>query len=170
MTQLSSTGTTLEFADVEVADKLRLRLIASPAGLQRLEFSPQDSDELSRNEGNTLIQEAVRQLRAYFDRELRRFDLPLDLQGTSFQLRVWSQLHTIPFGETRSYLDIASAIGSPAAVRAVGAANGANPVAIIVPCHRVIGSNGKLVGYGGGLPLKKRLLELEGATTLGLFR
>jgi methylated-DNA-[protein]-cysteine S-methyltransferase len=86
----------------------------------------------------------------------------LDLEGTDFQLRVWHELLTIPYGETRSYAQIAEAIGRPKAVRAVGAANGSNPVAILVPCHRVIGSNGKLTGYGGGLPLKKRLLELEG--------
>ncbi|HMC59321.1 MAG TPA: methylated-DNA--[protein]-cysteine S-methyltransferase [Candidatus Solibacter sp.] len=90
------------------------------------------------------------------------------MQGTPFQLRVWRQLGTIPYGETRSYLQIATAIGSPAAVRAVGAANGANPIPIVVPCHRVIGASGKLVGYGGGLPLKKRLLELEGALAMEL--
>ena len=100
-------------------------------------------------------------MRAYFAGELRRFDLPLDLAGTDFQRRVWLELTRIPYGETRSYQDLARAIGSPKAVRAVGAANGANPVAIVVPCHRVIGAGGKLVGYGGGLPLKRRLLDLE---------
>ena len=119
-----------------------------------------------RNDNNTLIVEAVLQLRAYFDRRLRRFDLPLDLEGTDFQKRVWRQLESIPYGETRSYAQIAAAIGAPRAVRATGAANGANPVAIVVPCHRVLGASGKLVGYGGGLPLKKRLLELEGAVSL----
>ena len=102
-------------------------------------------------------------MRAYFAGKLRAFDLPLDLGGTPFQLRVWHELERIPYGETRSYLQIAAAIGAPKAVRAVGAANGANPIPIVVPCHRVIGSGGKLVGYGGGLPLKKRLLTLEGA-------
>ncbi|SPF41532.1 Methylated-DNA--protein-cysteine methyltransferase [Candidatus Sulfopaludibacter sp. SbA4] len=116
-----------------------------------------------RNDGNPLLVEAARQLRAYFAGTLREFHLPLDMEGTDFQMRVWRQLETIPYGETRSYAQIAAAIGSPSAVRAVGAANGANPVAIVVPCHRVIGSSGKLVGYGGGLPLKKRLLGLEGA-------
>ena len=110
----------------------------------------------------------MRQLRAYFAGKLRRFDLPLDLQGTEFQLRVWRELEAIPFGETRSYSQIATAIGAPRAVRAVGAANGANPIPIVVPCHRVIGAAGNLVGYGGGLPLKKRLLELEGALALPL--
>jgi methylated-DNA-[protein]-cysteine S-methyltransferase len=90
------------------------------------------------------------------------------MEGTEFQLSVWNYLTRIPYGETRSYAQVAEAIGRPKAVRAVGAANGSNPVAIIVPCHRVIGSSGKLTGYGGGLPLKKRLLELEGAWTMGL--
>jgi O-6-methylguanine DNA methyltransferase len=90
------------------------------------------------------------------------------MHGTDFQLRVWRELERIPYGETRSYSQIAAAIGTPQAVRAVGAANGANPIPIVVPCHRVIGAGGKLVGYGGGLPLKRRLLELEGALALPL--
>ena len=91
------------------------------------------------------------------------FDLPLDPEGTTFQLEVWAALQEIPYGGTISYLDLAHAIGNPAAVRAVGLANGKNPLSIIVPCHRVIGSDGKLVGYGGGLPIKEALLKLEGA-------
>jgi methylated-DNA-[protein]-cysteine S-methyltransferase len=112
-----------------------------------------------------MLVEAVFQLAAYFRGELREFQLPLDFEGTDFQKRVWRQLLTIPYGQTRSYTQIAQTIGSPNAVRAVGAANGANPIAIVVPCHRVIGASGKLVGYGGGLPLKKRLLELEGVVS-----
>jgi methylated-DNA-[protein]-cysteine S-methyltransferase len=103
------------------------------------------------------------QLNAYLDGELREFSVPLDLRGTPFQLEVWRALLNIGYGETRSYGDIALAIGRPRAVRAVGASNGANPVPIIVPCHRVIGSTGKLTGYGGGLQLKEYLLQLEGA-------
>ncbi len=91
-----------------------------------------------------------------------QFTCPLDLHGTPFQVAVWQALVRIPYGETRSYAEIAQAIDRPRAVRAVGAANGANPVAIIVPCHRVIGSNGTLTGYGGGLPAKRWLLSLEG--------
>lgn len=101
------------------------------------------------------------QLNAYLDGTLRTFSVPLDLRGTPFQLKVWNALLAIPYGEVRSYGEIARAIGRPSAVRAVGAANGANPVAIVVPCHRVIGSSGKLVGYGGGLDIKERLLRLE---------
>jgi methylated-DNA-[protein]-cysteine S-methyltransferase len=105
----------------------------------------------------------ARQLEEYFSGRRRRFDLPLDLRGTDFQRRCWQELLKIPYGETRSYAQIAHAIGNPLAVRAVGLANGQNPIAIIVPCHRVIGSDGSLTGYGGGLETKRRLLELEGA-------
>jgi methylated-DNA-[protein]-cysteine S-methyltransferase len=105
--------------------------------------------------------EAVEQLEAYFAGERTEFDLPLDLVGTAFQRRVWEALLTIPYGETRSYGEIALQIGSPCAFRAVGLANGHNPIGIIVPCHRVIGSNGSLTGYGGGLDRKRALLELE---------
>ncbi len=105
--------------------------------------------------------ETIRQLQAYFRAELKEFDLPLALEGTEFQIRVWESLRAIPFGETISYGQLAQRIGSPKAVRAVGLANGSNPIPIIVPCHRVIGSNGKLTGYGGGLPLKEKLLALE---------
>ena len=107
------------------------------------------------------LRQAVDQLGRYFAGERVQFTCPLDLRGTPFQLKVWNALTHIPYGETRSYSEMARAIGHPAAVRAVGAANGANPVAIIVPCHRVIGSDGSLTGYGGGLPTKAWLLALE---------
>lgn len=106
--------------------------------------------------------QAVEQLRRYFAGEHVQFTCSLDLHGTAFQVAVWRELQRIPYGQTRTYAQIASALACPRAVRAVGAANGANPVAIIVPCHRVIGSNGTLTGYGGGLPMKAWLLTLEG--------
>ena len=109
------------------------------------------------------FREAKKQLRAYFAKELKDFDLPLDPQGTDFQRKAWKALLRIPFGQTRSYQQQATAIKSPKAVRAIGLANGKNPISIIVPCHRVIGSNGKLTGYGGGLPRKRWLLEHEAA-------
>lgn len=109
--------------------------------------------------------DVVRQLAEYFDGERTEFELELDLHGTAFQRRVWNALTTIPYGETRTYGDIARHIGSPNAFRAVGLANGRNPIAVIVPCHRVIGSNGTLTGYGGGLERKQTLLELEKART-----
>jgi len=105
--------------------------------------------------------EAVRQLRAYFDRSLTQFDLPLLPNGTAFQRRVWNELEKIPYGVTISYGELAQRVGNPKASRAVGLANGRNPIPIIVPCHRVIGASGKLVGYGGGLDTKRMLLDLE---------
>ncbi len=103
------------------------------------------------------------QLQSYFRGELTRFDLPLAPVGTPFQLKVWDALKTIPYGKLVSYKDIAESVGSPKAVRAVGGANGKNPIPIIVPCHRVIGSNGSLTGFGGGLETKRRLIDLEKA-------
>lgn len=104
----------------------------------------------------------ARQLGEYFVRARRAFDLELAPRGTSFQLEVWRELSTIPYGVTRTYTEVATAIGHPDAVRAVGTANGANPIPIVVPCHRVIGADGSLTGYGGGLENKRLLLELEG--------
>ena len=105
--------------------------------------------------------DVAEQLDAYFAGSLRNFDIDLRLTGTEFQCRVWAALQTIPYGETRSYGQIADQVGSPAASRAVGLANGRNPISIIVPCHRVIGSSGSLTGYGGGIERKRTLLELE---------
>jgi O-6-methylguanine DNA methyltransferase len=113
-------------------------------------------------ESDPAVRQLEEQLASYFDGHLRQFTVPLDLRGTPFQKRVWSEVETVGYGEVRSYAQVAGAIGTPKAVRAVGAANGANPVPIIVPCHRIIGSNGHLVGYGGGLDMKRQLLELEG--------
>jgi methylated-DNA-[protein]-cysteine S-methyltransferase len=107
------------------------------------------------------FRDVVEQVEAYFAGERTKFDVELDMVGTAFQRRVWAALLTIPYGETRSYGEIARQIGSPGAFRAVGLANGHNPIGIIVPCHRVIGSNGSLTGYGGGLDRKRALLELE---------
>jgi methylated-DNA-[protein]-cysteine S-methyltransferase len=112
---------------------------------------------------DVLTRETQRQLQAYFDKKLRRFDLPLSLRGTDFQQQVWTALTGISFGKTRSYMDIARRLGDEKAIRAVGRANGENPVGIIVPCHRVIGSDGSLTGYAGGIWRKKWLLQHEGA-------
>ena len=107
------------------------------------------------------LRQARRQLREYFDGGRRAFDLPLAPAGTDFQRRVWRELGRIPYGETLSYGDLARRVGRPGASRAVGAANGRNPLAVVVPCHRVIGADGALTGYGGGLPVKQALLALE---------
>lgn len=113
--------------------------------------------------GTTAFGDVVDQLEAYFDGSLIEFDVDLHLDGTEFQRRVWDALRAIPYGETRSYGEIAAQIGSPGASRAVGLANGRNPIGIIVPCHRVVGSTGNLTGYGGGLDRKRILLDLEKA-------
>jgi len=165
---LWQTVSMLEWCESEFGGDVRVRIVASQEGGRAIEFHP-GSGAGERNDSNPLLREAVGQLTAYFAGGLREFRLPLDIVGTEFQKRVWHELLTIPYGEIRSYRQIAVAIAAPQAVRAVGAANGANPIAIVVPCHRVIGSSGKLTGYGGGLPLKKRLLDLEGCNML-LFR
>ena len=112
-------------------------------------------------EETDLIKETKRQLDEYFARKRKEFDIPTRLEGTEFQKRVWEELRKIPYGKTVTYKDIAEAVGCPKGFRAVGLANNRNPISIIYPCHRVIGSNGSLTGYGGGLDVKEKLLELE---------
>jgi O-6-methylguanine DNA methyltransferase len=129
-------------------DKLQLRI----AQAHNAEFREGDHPLLDRLQA---------QLDAYFAGALKQFDLPLQLSGSAFQQRVWQELLTIPFGSTRSYMQQAVKLGNPKAIRAVAKANGENCIAVIIPCHRVIGSNGALTGYAGGLPAKKALLELE---------
>lgn len=131
--------------------------------LNRVRLGPLEEDSQ-----HPVLKESERQLMEYFAGQRRRFDLALDFAGTDFQVRVWQALLTIPFGETRSYRDIAIQIGQPTAVRAVGAANGRNPISIIAPCHRVIGTSGSLTGFAGGLAAKQFLLSLEGQQTLQL--
>lgn len=137
-----------------------LTLQADAKGLCRVDFgqrAPLGPDEPE----HPVLKQAVAQLEAYFRGERTAFDLPLAPVGTAFQGKVWDALQAIPYGEVRSYADIAAAIGSPQACRAVGMANNRNPISIIIPCHRVVGANGSLTGYGGGLDTKIRLLELE---------
>lgn len=119
--------------------------------------------------GGAILADASAQLGEYFAGERKEFDLPLDVVGTDFQRSVWGELVKIPFGVVASYREIAERIGNPKAVRAVGLANGSNPVSVVVPCHRVIGANGALTGFGGGLELKRKLLEHEGAISGELF-
>jgi methylated-DNA-[protein]-cysteine S-methyltransferase len=139
-------------------------LIGDARGLSGLNFQngphPVEPDPAWK-ERRGPFKEVIQQLEGYFAGRLRTFHVELSLQGTDFQLSVWHALRRIPYGDTASYSGIASQIGNPKASRAVGAANGQNPISIIVPCHRVIGKNGHLVGYGGGLPIKKALLALE---------
>lgn len=123
-------------------------------------FGDENSQDLDIEE-TPLIKEAYTQISLFLQGKLKEFDLPIYLEGTDFQKKVWKALRDIPYGETRSYKDIAQVVDSPKAYRAVGMSNNKNPISIIIPCHRVIGSNGKLVGYGGGLDIKKTLLEIE---------
>ncbi len=135
-----------------------LRLESRDGALVGLELNAKPGPE---NLDDPVLAEAVAQLTAYFGGERTSFDLPLAMHGNAFEQKVWAALRTIPYGETASYGAVADQIGAPGAARAVGLANGRNPIAIIVPCHRVIGANGKLVGFGGGLPMKRALLDLE---------
>lgn len=143
-----------------------LDLIASDRGLAAILWENENPQRVplkpvTDNPQHPMLLQTEQQLMEYFAGERRVFDLPLDFNGTEFQKKVWAALLTIPFGETRSYAEIARQVGSPKAVRAVGAANGRNPISIIAPCHRVIGSNGKLTGFAGGLAVKAFLLQLE---------
>ena len=143
-----------------------LKLVASDKGLSAILWENDDPARvrlgpLTEEPEHPILVEAERQLTDYFAGTRKDFTVPLDFRGTEFQKSVWAALLTIPFGETRSYAEIARQIGRPSAVRAVGAANGKNPVSIIAPCHRVIGSNGALTGFAGGLAAKEMLLGLE---------
>jgi methylated-DNA-[protein]-cysteine S-methyltransferase len=132
-----------------------LKLVSFGAGKRARRVDPE-----WKLDGSSFV-EVMDQLQSYFAGERKKFEIPLVLEGTDFQKSVWSALQKIPYGETVSYKELAGKVGNPKAVRAVGAANGANPIPIIIPCHRVVGNDGSLTGFGGGLPLKKRLLELE---------
>lgn len=143
-----------------------LTLVADDRGLAAILWENDRPDRvrlgtLEEKADHPVLVETERQLGEYFAGERRRFDVPLSFAGTDFQKRVWAALLAIPFGETRSYGEIAGQLGAPGASRAVGAANGRNPISIIAPCHRVVGSNGKLTGFAGGLEAKAFLLDLE---------
>ena len=154
------------------SDPLTCRRVPSPIGdlqlysdgqhIVKIGF-PQEADEPAEDGNDEALEACARQLAEYFRGARHRFELPLAPRGTDFQQLVWRALAAIPYGQTRSYGEIARAIGKPRAVRAVGAANGRNPLPIVVPCHRVIGSDGSLTGFAGGLAAKTCLLELEGA-------
>lgn len=163
----------------EPVDGLAIHIAASRRGLCWLSIQSSEerfvselraafpSQQWWRDDSHPLLRDAAEQLRGYFRGERREFELPLDLRGTEFQQKVWRALRQIPYGKRRSYRDVAREIGAPSAARAVGAANGRNPVAIIVPCHRVIASDGSLGGYSGGLTVKQMLLDLESGAEKG---
>jgi methylated-DNA-[protein]-cysteine S-methyltransferase len=152
----------------------KLKLVASDKGLVAVLWENDHPNRVrlsdaEENDQHPTLLKAERQLQEYFSGQRQDFDLPLDMRGTDFQKNVWEALRTIPFGETRSYGELAVRLGKPSASRAVGAANGRNPISIVVPCHRVIGSSGKLTGFAGGLEVKAHLLSLETKSN-GLFR
>jgi len=167
-------GSEIRWAAVE-AGGLRIYLAATARGVCRVALRSRreafleelrrmfPASRLVRAPADPILVQAADELRDYFAGRRTRFTVPLDLHGTEFQRRVWTALLEIPYGETRSYKEVAAAIGAPKAVRAVGAANGRNPVPVIVPCHRVIGASGGLHGFSAGLDLKAKLLAIEGA-------
>lgn len=160
--QVGQVGT--QFGPIWVAAGPRgLRVVTVPGGTREdcLRQARRHGRNVTVVEGGPLVEQARAELTAYLEGRLQRFTVPLDPIGTDFQRRVWDAVAAIPYGETATYRQIAERIGQPRAVRAVGAANGANPLAIIIPCHRVVGSDGSLTGYGGGLAVKRALLDLE---------
>ena len=143
-----------------------VRIVVRDRALERIDFLDGHTEPADSADGRDTVLAAVcAQLEEYFAAARRHFDLPLRLHGTPFQLGVWERLCDIGYGQTISYGELARRLGKPGAARAVGLANGRNPIPIVVPCHRVIGSDGSLTGYGGGMPRKQALLELEGALT-----
>lgn len=154
----------------ELAPGLWLFVAAADGALRRAAFSssetalPTGFDPAARRDRDPVLAQARRELAEYRRGRRRRFEVPFELEGTRFQCEVWEALFRIPWGETRTYGEIARAVGRPGAARAVGAAAGRNPLPVIVPCHRLVAANGKLGGFSGGIDVKKRLLELEGVT------
>jgi methylated-DNA-[protein]-cysteine S-methyltransferase len=161
---LTSDGTSL--TGLYMSERRQDPHAAEPLGAWGIEASAGNDGKWVRDDGVAPFVETKAQLAAYFEGKRTMFDLPLCMEGTDFQRRVWALLTEIPFGTTISYGELARRAGNPSGSRAVGSANGQNPISIIVPCHRVIGSNGKLTGYGGGLPRKAALLDFEFAVRL----
>lgn len=156
----------------EIIIDIKIDIIASAVGIRKIllnKNSVTDNRIEKVSSDNPIVADAFNQLREYFDRKRNSFDLQLEIIGTDFQKKVWNELLKIPYGETISYNQLAIKLGDKKSIRAAASANGANPLPIVIPCHRVIGSDGSLVGYGGGLDVKKKLLELEGSWSLDLF-
>ncbi|MDI3355071.1 methylated-DNA--[protein]-cysteine S-methyltransferase [Pseudomonas sp. UYIF39] len=166
----------MSYTFITLASKVgELKLVANDSRLAAILWENDKPDRvrlgpMREAPDNPILMRTAQQLREYFAGTRSRFDLELEFTGTEFQKKVWAALLTIPFGETRSYSEIARQIGNPSAVRAVGAANGKNPISIVAPCHRVIGASGKLTGFAGGLEAKEQLLMLEGCEWSGAGR
>ena len=162
----------LNFAS-DTISKIKFDVVASRNGIRKILINKNSealADIAEINPENSIVFDAFKQLKEYFKRERKEFNLKLEIIGTEFQKRVWRELLKIPYGKTITYNQLAINLGDKKAIRAAAAANGANPLPIVIPCHRVIGSDGNLVGYGGGLEVKQKLLELEGSWSLDMFR
>ncbi len=164
----------IKYYSEETIAELNIAVLASSKGIKKIFFNP--TKEITELYTATKLRSddpylfgIFNQLKEYFAGTRKEFDVPLDLEGTDFQKRVWEELRKIPYGKTISYKSLSEKLGDVKAIRAVGKANGQNPIAIIIPCHRVIGANGSLVGYAGGLAIKEKLLHLEGALNPELF-
>ena len=157
----------------DIISKIKFDVVASRNGIRKILINKNSealADIAEINPENSIVFNALKQLKEYFKRERKEFNLKLEIIGTEFQKRVWKELLNIPYGQTITYNQLAINLGDKKAIRAAAAANGANPLPIVIPCHRVIGSDGNLVGYGGGLEVKQKLLELEGSWSLYMFR
>jgi len=158
----------------EIISGIKIVVLTSSVGIRKIFLNSKkqkkDLSQATRLRSNDpYLFQTFNQLQEYFSRTRKVFDLPIDLEGTDFQTKVWNEVKKIPYGKTRSYKYIAEKLGNVKSIRAVGRANAQNPIPIIIPCHRVIGSNGTLTGYAGGLDVKEKLLEIEGSRSLELF-
>jgi methylated-DNA-[protein]-cysteine S-methyltransferase len=164
----------IKYYSEETFSEINIAVLASSKGIKKISFNP--TKEITELNSATKLRSddpylfgIFNQLKEYFAGTRKEFDVPLDIEGTDFQKRVWNELQKIPYGKTISYKTLSEKLGDVKAIRAVGKANGQNPIAIIIPCHRVIGADGSLIGYAGGLAIKEKLLHLEGALNPELF-
>jgi O-6-methylguanine DNA methyltransferase len=164
----------IKYYSEETISEINITILASSRGIKKIFFNP--AKEITELSSGTKLRSddpylfgVFNQLKEYFSGARKEFQVPLDIEGTDFQKRVWQELQNIPYGKTISYKTLSEKLGDVKAIRAVGKANGQNPIPILIPCHRVIGANGTLVGYAGGLAIKEKLLHLEGALNPELF-
>ncbi len=162
------------FYAIENISKLKIAVVASEQGIEQIHINPKTPYTFKENAtklhpDDPYLFNVFQQLREYFNRSRTKFDLPLNPKGTEFQNKVWKEVSKIPFGKTKTYKEIALKVGDVKTIRAVGKANGANPIPIIIPCHRVIGADGSMTGYAAGIDVKEKLLAHEGVFPLELF-
>ncbi|HCY74326.1 MAG TPA: cysteine methyltransferase [Ignavibacteriales bacterium] len=162
------------FYSEEIISGIKIAILAASSGIKKISLNPKSdihkkSSYIKLRSDDPYLFGVFNQLKEYFAGNRKKFNVPLDIEGTDFQKKVWNELQKIPYGKTISYKSLSEKLGDVKAIRAVGKANGLNPIAIIIPCHRVIGADGSLVGYAGGLAIKEKLLHLEGALNPELF-